>query len=363
MPALPYWIDTYLMMLGVGGLFAVTFLYLLTPGPLLKYTGVLPGLTGNWISVARVPVTLAAFAIWFNADGNLALLWTGLLAVVFGLALDRLDGKVVKWVLSRLQFLADYVTIRKNGRDISCITPLILTPPLTKDNQLWAWYEVTETVITRVPRQPGSKRMRKIRSKTKVMKRVQLEDWIYRLTPEHTILPMFYIERQDEGLYRGLHLKLTGLGDVLDPGADKLCYLPVFAYMVWLGNLQMAAAIAMILVDLFGTVLRRPFDTMPGLRHLQKLVGEAKASYVGKTKVAFQIITLLVDMPASAGWLTPAGREYSYLLTSGCLWIAVALGVLSVLSRMIFWQSLVKKLGLSRFNRRFRKFYDHDVAV
>lgn len=362
MSTLPNWFGTYCVMLGAGGIFTLAFLYVLTPGRVLMHLGTLPGLTGNWVSVERVPVTLLGFAVWFSADGDIRQLIIGFGIVVFGLALDRLDGKIVRWVLSRLRFVVDLSLIKKDGHTIRGPWPKADSVPLTKDNQLWAWFEVKETTITRVPRKIGSKRTRKVRMVRTVMKRVLLEDWIHRLTPYRTMLPMFHVERVEEGPWRGLHLKLTRLGEVIDPGADKLCFLPVYAYMAWLGNVQTVAMLAMIAVDLFGTILRRPFGTMPGLSRLQKLVGEEKASPWGKTKVAFQIATLLVDMPASAGWLTTEGQRHSYWLVTGLLWVSVVTGVLSVLSRLTLWQSLINRVGLARFNRRFRKFYEHDVT-
>lgn len=362
MNSLPYWLGTYLMMLGVGGVFALVLLYVITPIRLLKYTGTIPGMTANWVSIERVPVTLYGFGIWFTADGDQSQLWLGFLVTVLGLSMDRLDGKIAKAIISRLRFLLTIRMIGSDGKSVYGNSSEVLSPPLTRDNQLWAWYEMKEVVVTRVPRKPGSRRLRKHRTEKKTLKPVLLEDWIHGLTPFHTFVPMFIIVKQEGGNHAGLHLKLTGLGEVIDPGADKLCYLPIFAYLAMMGHLQMTAAVLMIAVDIFGTILRRPFDTLPGFRRLQRLVGEEKASPYGKTKVAFQIFTLLAIMPETAGWLGGKGQVVSFWLTSGLLWLAVLMGVLSVLSRMVFWQSLAKKIGIARFNRRFRKFYEHDIA-
>jgi phosphatidylglycerophosphate synthase len=356
---LPHWFWIYLCMLAAGTVLAV-FVGWLVPARWLRVIGILPGFTANWVSLERAPVTLLGFAVWFAADGVNAQLWYGFLLVVFGLAMDRLDGKIAKSVLSRLQFLPQITVIDVNGQSISTSSEA-REAPLTRHNQLWAWFEDRQTTLVRVPRKPGSRRFRRKRVEQTVMRRVLLEEWINQLTGYYTWLPMFRIGRQDASPHRGLHLRLTGLGEWLDPLIDKVCFLPVFAWLGGQGTLQWPAAVAMVAIDLFGTLLRTPFDTVWGLRRLQRYVREVKASSFGKSKVGFQIATLLASMPDTAGWLDGDAHNVSYWLVSGLLYLSVLAGVISVLSRLVFWQNLLKKAGLVRFNRRLGKLYEQNV--
>ena len=360
-PTLPEWFLGYLGMLAVGTAMAFSIGWLL-PARWLRYSGVFPGLSANWVSLERAPVSLLGFAIWLLAEGQIGQLWFGFLLVVFGLAMDRLDGRIAMSVLSRLRYLPRITVLAPDGRVVNATAQHAeAKAPLTSDGLLWAWYEDREITFLRVPRKPGSRRYKRKRVKKKIHKQVLLDEWIHRLTPYHTRLPMFCLERHNTLPYRGLHLRLTGLGEWLDPLVDKICFLPVFVFLACAGFLHWPAALAMVAIDLFGTVLRRPFDTTRLFGRLQKYVRQAKASSFGKSKVGFQIATLLAVMPATANWLSADGLVWSYWLVSGLLYLSALAGVVSVLSRLIFWQQLIRRVGLAKATRRLGKFYEHDL--
>jgi phosphatidylglycerophosphate synthase len=339
------WIPTYTAMLVVGGL-TVLFLHLITPPRLLRYTGVWPFCSPNWISILRVPVTLIGLGMYFHSQGDPYELWVGYELTVLGMYLDRLDGKVAKSLLSRLTFLPDMVLITPDGqRQIS--SPRVLTPPLTSDYRLWAWYETEEKINGQV---------------AKVQRRVLVEDWIHRLTKPATVLPMFELNRSEDPAYPGLRLQMTRLGGCIDPGSDKFCFITVLIYMLLNSLVFSWMAVLMILSDLFSTVMRWPFDRVPVFRLLQRWVVEEKASSLGKTKVIWQILTMLSIMPAAAAWLQPGDLLYSRIITSSLLGLAVVTGILSNLSRMSVWHSVIRVLGLENANRNFKQFFDHKVA-
>ncbi len=350
------WPRQYLMMILVGGALVET-LHLITPPCLLKYVGTWPFGAPNWQSIERVPITLLAFLLVYGAGGDPFILWTGLLIGIVGIYMDRLDGKTVKSLLARLRILKEIQIIKPDGRRITA-SPEVAEPPLTKSGELWAWFEMEQKV-------------KKVVRKTQV--RVLVEDWLYYLKSPGTRLPMFQLDRSEDPRYPGLRLSLTGLGEVIDPLADKGCFIPAFIHLAQAGLVNPWVAALMILSDLISTVFRRPFDRLPVFRHLQRLVKndqtsgygkpkkEEKASAFGKTKVVWQFIVLLATLPASAGWLNPVEMYWSRSIASWTLGLGVLAGVFSTLSRLKIWQVILRRFGLRRWNQNFKEVFDHDV--
>jgi phosphatidylglycerophosphate synthase len=339
------WIWTYVVMLMVGGL-TVLFLHLITPPRVVRVTGTLPGGSPNWISIIRVPVTLLGLFLYFSSGGDAFWLWLGFELTVIGMYMDRLDGKVAKNLIARLKFLPEIVLLSPDGSPIVA-APRTIRAPLTSNGVLWAWYESEEKINGK---------------KVKVQRRVEIEDWINFLMKPATRLPMFELVRSEDPAYPGLRLKQTRLGGCIDPISDKLITIPVFIYQSALGMIFPWTAALMILSDLFSTIMRWPFDRVPGFRRLQKWIVTENASYLGKTKYVWQTLTMLATMPAAAHWLHSGDLRYSRLVASSFLILGVLTGIFSNISRTSFWQQLILKLGLQKANRNFAEVFEHKVA-
>ena len=320
------WVKQYLALLGLGGALALAMLQAVTPS-LLCNLALLPYGSPNWLSLWRIPVIWLGQIIFFSANGRLSWLICGLLLVVEGLITDRLDGRGAKSLLRRLRFLSS----NDNGRDGEKV-------------YLWALYRVA--------------RKNTLGEEIQCDERVILDEWIWRLTCVYTKLPMFRVEKDEvnPGLLR---LVVTGIGDWLDPLVDKFNYLPVFAYLAWRDLACWWMAALMILVDLCGTLIREPFISHPFLRRLTPYVREMKASALGKTKVIWQILTLLAVIPAGAGWLSPTERQVSWWVVSSLLSLAVLTGLLSVLSRLAVIDLLWRIPGLRKHYQRLSQTYEH----
>ncbi len=339
------WIWTYVVMLMVGGL-TVLFLHLITPPRVVRITGTWPGCSPNWISIWRVPITLIGLAVYFSSGGDAVGLWIGFELTVIGMYMDRLDGKVAKNLIARLKFLPEIVLLAPDGSPIVA-SPRKIRAPLTSNNELWAWFEAEEKINGQV---------------IKVQKRALIENWVTFLMKPSTCLPMFELVRSEDPAYPGLRLKQTRLGGCIDPVSDKLITIPVFIYQSILYMVFPWTAFLMILSDLVSTVMRWPFDRVPGFRLLQKWIVTENASYVGKTKYAWQTLTMLSTMPAAAHWLRTGDLGYSRWIASSFLILGVLTGIFSNLSRTSFWQRMIRTMGLHKANRNFKEFFDHKVA-
>jgi len=339
------WLETYLLMLGVGAILAIS-LHLIIRPRLLRIVGAWPFCTPNWQSIWGVVITLPGLLLFFTADGNKGRLWGGLIISVIGRMLDRFDGRTVKSLFTRFRFLLEIRLTSSDSRQIIS-SPDASSAPVAKNGVLWAWFEVEEETDRR--------------EKIKVQRLVYIEDWLYYLTRPGTRLPMFCLERSTDPHYPGLRLFLTGLGACLDPLGDKLCFLPPLIYLAVQDWVYPWLAVLMVLSELFSTVMRAPFDRMPGFRVLQRWVREEKASALGKTKFAWQTLTLAAVMPVAAGWLQTVDLPWSRRIASALLGLGVITGILSNLSRMAFWQDLIKAAGLVNFNRKLGRLYEHDL--
>lgn len=335
------WPRQFALMIDAGTVLAVSMLILSRPG-LLRLIGPLPFLSPNWLTLWRVPIVACGEVLFLLAAYNHdeKLLWAGFLIVVFGLTLDRIDGKMAQNLLARLMFLPDpHPKFEQIDRYPGA--------PVTNDGHLWAWY------VDTVENEAGQKVQR--------TRRVYFEPWITRLSSLGTKVPMFRVEKALDTSPPALRIVLTGIGEWLDPLVDKINFLPLFAYLCWIGYIPAFVGIPAITVDLFSTIIREPFLSMPGFRRLQGYVREAKASPFGKTKIIWQFTTLLAQIPAIAGWLNPSELYWSKVISGLLMGLSLIAGVLSVLSRTTLMAELLKLLGLGRFNRDFRRFYEHDT--
>lgn len=341
------WLPQYILMMGAGAVMAAVLL-LLIPGKVYGFLAGIPGLSPNWVSIWRAPITLIGIAIYICADGSMAQLWTGFLVTAFGLLLDRVDGKMARCIIKRLRMLIHERLISPCGRVDVTICRESKTAPLTKDGELWVWFREQSSAGGEVHH---------------VYTPVLYEEWLQRLTPYWTCVPMFHVAKSKNRRYPGLLMKLTGLGESIDPAADKGIFIPVLTHLACTGSVHAALAILMILSDLVSTVFRHPFDKLPGFRTLQRWVVEEKASPFGKTKVVWQILVLLVLMPELAGWLTLGQIEISYIIANTMLGLGVVSGIISTLSRLTPWRRVTRAYAWFRkFNRRFRRAFEHDIV-
>jgi phosphatidylglycerophosphate synthase len=327
------WPLQYAMLLGVGTVLAVSLLGLAQPR-LLRFLGTLPFLSPNWISIWRAPVVLFGQMVFIQANGSLKRVWIAFLLIVLGLVFDRIDGKMAKSLLDRLHFLPD---LPPNPSQI--ISPL---------RRFCAFYIESEGGENSQPQ-------------SSPCRQVVLEDWISKLAKPFTRLPMFQLDYVTNCLHGKVYcLRLTGTGDWLDPLIDKISLLPFFTYLSFkAGLISPFVVIPMVLLDLFSTVIRKPFNQWPGLRRLQAFAREAKAGPFGKTKFIWQFFSLLIMAPALAGWLNPEEIYWNRLLASFSLGLGVLAGTLGILSRLTLMDCLVNLPWLRRAHHHFRKIFDH----
>lgn len=339
------WPALYLVFLICGTALCLGMLYGIRNNHLYAISN-RPLLSPNWVSVWRLPIIAAGELIYIH-QGTLpqqSALWLfcGFLLVVAGLTLDRLDGKQAKSILSNLTFLPR--TAALPDQYLSC-----------HGQQEWAWFLEPSD-------QSGSSTGRNWRV-------IQITPQLQAHLPSQTFLPMFRLIKWQEANTRpsiesgaqqdDLILVQTGIGEWLDPLIDKLNYHPVFLYQAWNGQINPWVVGLMLVVDLFGTIIRAPFDRLPVFHHLQKLVCASKASAFGKIKVVGQFLTLLAAMPVIANWLTPEERQISYQVSTLILLLTLISGILSVLSRLILMEKMLAFTGLSKHFRRFNKEFEH----
>lgn len=118
------------------------------------------------------------------------------------------------------------------------------------------------------------------------------------------------------------------VGKVIDPLADKLTFLPPFFVFAWQGIVPWWLVTPLVSLELLSTLMRRPFHLLISYQKTEK---EKKdhATGIGKVKVLFQFLTLLVCGPITFGWAT-----FSPWIPGTLLAVTLVLGLLSILSRM-----------------------------
>lgn len=342
------WGTAYTIHLLMGGAACLAMKIFLRPS-LLIWLGQRPFCSPNWLSIWRIPIIWIGQLIFliFGPD-HLELQFIGFMLTATGLMLDHIDGKQAKHLAT--------IALRRVGSPVLKLIKgdLVITPkagisngqsPLTPTNEIWAWYEQVKS--------PGP---------PPVIERSQvvMEEWIWRLMPGQTRLPMFNLvkDQRDQGAHR---LVLTGMGEWIDPLVDKFNFLPVLVYFGAIGLIHPASVIVAVVIDLFGTIIRAPFNQLPIFRRLQVLVKETKASFIGKIKALFHSLTLLAVMPAAGRWLNADQLQKSFVISTVLLSVACMLGALSVLSRLTLREVILRSTGHRSSYVRLTKLFDHDI--
>lgn len=337
-PDLP-WVWRFVSMIALGTVLSLAMLGVTRPWVLFRL-GQLPYCSPNWITLWRMPVLAIGYLIFFNSDGRLTWLFTGFLLSVAGVILDRIDGKAAKVFTQRLAALRLPDNYLRRGS-------------LTVDNRPWAWYHFKEKDKDGI--EIGDQR-------------VFVDEWLFRLCQSYTRMPMFIIEvdtsREQEVPTPARRVRLSEIGEWLDPAVDKICILPLFIYLAYKGFLIWPVVVPVILVDLFGTLMRRPFIDIDLrlFRGLKSNIREGKASAMGKTKFIWHFVTLLLLMPVSLGWLTVKQQNLSLIIADITLGLGLLAGILSVLSRLYLRDALLMAFGMKRAYEKFTETYEHDVT-
>ena len=325
------WYFRYLTLLVTGTLLAVPVIFFPRPRH-LRWLGTQPYCSPNWISLWRAPIVVVGFVLFFYACAHqdkltvqefYKVMLSGYYLIVFGLSLDRVDGRVAKVLFKSLKIFRE--------RDVLNFV----------SDQRSGWIMI--------PEEDSSGK------KIKVRYHVIMEAWIDRLMKPYTKFPMFEYNSQTR------ELNLTGLGESLDPGIDKVNLIPPFLYLIVLHEIWWPIVLSMVISELISTVMRPPFIDWPVVRRLQVFVREVKASFFGKSKVIWQFTSLLGIIPACAGWLNPTEHHCSFLIASILLGIGFLAGTLSVWSRLKAMKNFLKSNGLTKYYRRSQQVFDHDV--
>lgn len=134
-----------------------------------------------------------------------------------------------------------------------------------------------------------------------------------------TAMKQYGVARSQESLERG---------EWWDPLADKLRQLSVIFIMTLYGVFNPVLVALVIGVDVFGTLVRKPFINREPFSGMRKHMRQSKASAVGKIKSLMQVFCIIAAVPYQQGWIEPG------ILPDVMLALAFVLGVLSVISRV-----------------------------
>jgi len=142
------------------------------------------------------------------------------------------------------------------------------------------------------------------------------------------------------------------LGKVIDPTCDKITVPPTLVYFGYLGAANLWLTIAIMAVDVAGTIVRHAKDIGNLLARIGKRngrigkVGEwltethknmtrhESATSVGKVKALMQNLTLISCVPCQQGWISDTR------FTNAMCIFTLALGVFSIASRLYVHPSL-----------------------
>lgn len=120
----------------------------------------------------------------------------------------------------------------------------------------------------------------------------------------------------------------TDLGAVFDPFMDKVKGLAMLAFFANYGVISLWLVGFLMVPELLGTAIRRPFYMF------QKHVGQGKATAVGKYKVMIQWMVIIFSIPFHKGWIEPGHWAYHQEWALDALLIlSIFLAFASVLSR------------------------------
>lgn len=113
-----------------------------------------------------------------------------------------------------------------------------------------------------------------------------------------------------------------GVGKWYDPLADKLAVLPFMIAMWYRGHLYVWLLILLLVTEVAGTLIRKPFSEGPWLR-------ATGAKNVGKAKFLSQVLCLVATLPFDQHWI--AGRSS---VPNWLLGLSLVMAALSLLSRV-----------------------------
>ena len=120
----------------------------------------------------------------------------------------------------------------------------------------------------------------------------------------------------------------TDLGKVFDPFGDKLKSLTIMLCMADQGFLKPWLVGILVIPELAGTVIRRPFY------YFQRLTQDSKATAVGKYKVVFQWITIILCIPYQKHWIESGHWAFGMEWTlNWLLGLTILLAFASIASR------------------------------
>jgi phosphatidylglycerophosphate synthase len=134
------------------------------------------------------------------------------------------------------------------------------------------------------------------------------------------------VAMKEHGVPRSLESQ--EIGEWWDPLADKLRQLSVIFLMMLYGVFNPVLVALVIGVDVFGTLVRRPFIIRKPFSLMRKHIRQSKASAVGKIKSLVQVFCIIAAAPYQQGWVKTG------ILPDAMLSLAFVLGVLSVISRV-----------------------------
>lgn len=338
------WIWRYIAFIIIGAVFSLALMAMATPNRLF-WLGQIPGFSPNWLSFWRLPLVALGFTLFLNDYHFL-----GLMIVVFALTLDRIDGKMAMTFKSRLRSLPTQSPqdVGHTSRHLKLVKPTTEINVPLYNGRLTGWH-VFERDDLRAHRHRQDRR-------------IFLDDWIFLHIGDQTWLPMFKLKPDLAVNPPSLRLTYTGIGEWFDPLVDKLNFLPIFAYLAYVGELKYWAVLPMIFVDLASTIIRPPFLQFPVFRFLQPYLRESKAGPFGKIKYIFQFTSLLALMPSTAGWVPRSAQAQSAQIASTVLLCAVLAGSLGIFGRLSFFSTLLHKLALLKHYRRLRTWFEHGQA-
>lgn len=125
----------------------------------------------------------------------------------------------------------------------------------------------------------------------------------------------------------------TDLGAWLDPLVDKLAFIPLFLAFTLEGVLTVWMFVFMFCFEFMGVLIRPPFML------LNKYVRTSTATGIGKVKVLFMSLTILVSAPYSLKWV-----ESNYWIPHLFFGFSTFFAGLSILSRFSFDRKLEEKI-------------------
>lgn len=140
------------------------------------------------------------------------------------------------------------------------------------------------------------------------------------------------------------HPGSTETGKWLDPLTDKLKTPPMILVMAYMGYLSIPLAIGIVLVAVFSTLMRPPFQLIPD----RWIAGKAATGF-GKYKIIAEFMPMILVVPLHQGWEI----QFPLWTLDALLGLALLLGILSVLSRFQYHNRTIKGV-VDQVNQPFK---------